>query len=99
MDPRFRTDPVLGELRQSVVEALQDFSYSSIKFYYDQKTDNMRVTVRGEGKTRQGRVVKFDPTINIKPVASWVNEVYNVRVLLAHLENLVDRDLDNLFGD
>ncbi len=99
VDPRFRTDPVLGELRQSVVEALQDFSYSSIKFYYDQKTDNMRVTVRGEGKTRQGRVVKFDPTINIKPVASWVNEVYNVRVLLAHLENLVDRDLDNLFGD
>ena len=44
-------------------------------------------------------MVKFDPTINIKPVASWVNEVYNVQVILAHLENLVDRDLDNLFGD
>ena len=99
VDPRFRTDPALGELRQNVVEALQDFSYSSIKFNYDQKTDNMRVAVRGEGKTRQGRVVKFDPTINIKPVASWVNEVYNVQVILAHLENLVDRDLDNLFGD
>jgi hypothetical protein len=99
VDPRFRTDPVLKELRQSVVEALQDFSYSSIGFRYDEKTDNMRVTVRGEGKTRQGRVVKFDPTINIKPVASWINEAYNVQVLLAHLENLVDRDLDDLFGD
>ncbi|MDP6035332.1 MAG: YdbH domain-containing protein, partial [Verrucomicrobiota bacterium] len=99
VDPRFRTDPVLKELRQSVVEALQDFSYSSIRFRYDEKTDNMRVAVRGEGKNRQGRVVKFDPTINIKPVASWVNEAYNVQVLLAHLENLVDRDLDDLFGD
>ncbi|MDP7011426.1 MAG: YdbH domain-containing protein, partial [Verrucomicrobiota bacterium] len=99
VDPRFRTDPVLKELRQSVVEALQDFSYSSIRFRYDEKTDNMRVAVRGEGKTRQGRVVKFDPTINIKPVASWINEAYNIQVLLAHLENLVDRDLDDLFGD
>jgi hypothetical protein len=99
VDPRFRTDPVLKELRQSVVEALQDFSYSSIRFRYDEKIDNMRVAVRGEGKTRQGRVVKFDPTINIKPVASWINEAYNVQVLLAHLENLVDRDLDDLFGD
>ncbi|MEE2714618.1 MAG: YdbH domain-containing protein [Verrucomicrobiota bacterium] len=99
VDPRFRTDPVLKELRQSVVEALQDFHYTFIGFHYDEKTDNMRVAVRGEGKTRQGRVVKFDPTINIKPVASWINEAYNIQVLLAHLENLVDRDLDDLFGD
>ena len=99
VDPRFRTDPILMQLRQSVVEALQDFSYSSIRFYYDQKTDNMRVAVRGEGKSLQGRIVKFDPTINIKPIASWINEAYSDLVLLAHLENLVNRDLDNLFGD
>jgi len=99
VDPRFRTDPVLMQLRQSVVEALQDFSYSSIRFYYDQKTDNMRVAVRGEGKTLQGRIVKFDPTLNIKPIASWINEAYSDLVILAHLENLVNRDLDNLFGD
>ena len=92
VDPRFRTDPVLKELRQSVVEALQDFSYSSIRFDYDKKTDIMRVAVRGEGKNRQGKVVKFDPNINVKHFSSLINMAYQ-------LNNQVNRDLDNLFGD
>ena len=82
-----------------MVEALQDFSYSSIQFSYDANADRMQVMVNGEGKTKGGRVVKFEPTINIQPVASWINESYNELVLLAHLENLVSRDLDALFGD
>ena len=97
--PRFRTDPILKGLRNGVVEALQDFSYSTIEFRYDEKADRMRVAVRGEGKTNQGRVVKFDPTINVEPVASWLNASYNELVLLAHLENMVNRDLDDLFGE
>ena len=99
VDPRFKSDPLLMQLRQGVVEALQDFTYSSIQFSYDANADRMQVMVNGEGKTKGGRVVKFEPTINIQPVASWINESYNELVLLAHLENLVSRDLDALFGD
>ena len=99
VDPRFKSDPVLRQLRQGVVEALQDFTYSSIEFSYDAKADRMRVAVRGQGKTSQGQVIRFDPTLNIQPVASWVNDAYNELVLLAHLESLVQRDLDNLFGN
>ena len=84
------------ELRDSLVEALQDFSYSTIKLDYNEGTDSMRVLVKGEGKTEKGRVVKFDPTINIKPVASWVNEVYTELVLI---ENLISRDLNGLFDE
>ena len=96
VDPRFKSDPTLMELRDSLVEALQDFSYSTIKLDYNEGTDSMRVLVKGEGKTQKGRVVKFDPTINIKPVASWVNEVYTELVLI---ENLISRDLNGLFDD
>ena len=99
VDPRFKSDPVLKQLRQGVVEALQDFTYSSIEFSYDAKADRMRVAVRGQGKTDKGQIIRFDPTLNIQPVASWVNDAYNELVLLAHLENLVQRDLDNLFGN
>jgi hypothetical protein len=95
VDPRFRTDPVLKELRQSVVEALQDFSYSSIRFDYNKKTDIMRVEVRGEGKNRQGKVVKFDPNINI----NLFSMVINTSNKIYKLYDQVNRDLDNLFGD